>query len=392
MRFVVIGKFPERFINIVTKSGLSIWDTENKNDNLYASMYVRDYKSIRPLAKKSRVKLKVKSKSGLPFFIRKYKFRVGVLIGILLFTAITMVMSNFVWTIDIVGLQTISEAKVRSVLKDNGLYVGMYKGDKSFKTIERDTMLLIDDIGWMSVNVINSHASVEIKEKAKSPKVEDYHQPANVKAKRDGLIISINTTEGVSYFESGSAVVKDQLIVSAVVEDKLKGVKLVRANAEVLAKTKREETFCVKKEKEALSFSEEKERKYLNIFTLRLPITFAFADENNSLVRYKTENVKLFDTMIPLSVTTQTTREISSDLCKVDENKAKETLLKYCALYEGFVLNECDIKNREYNYYETQDCYYLKATFDCEEDIAYKQEINIDNVDLTQIAPTDKED
>ncbi len=390
--FEVIGKFPERFINIVTRSGLSIWDTKTDDGVLRACMYVRDYKSIRSFARKSRVKLKIEKKCGYPFFLKKYKPRFGVLIGVAVFSLIVFFMSQFVWTIDIVGLNTISEAKVLSALEESGLYVGMYKRNISFKTIERDTMLLLDEIGWMSVNVINSHASVEIKEKAKQPEVDDYKIPANVKAKRDGVILSINTSEGDSYFESGSAVVKDQLLVSAVVEDQLGGVKLVRADSEIIAETSRSKTFSVLKNSKVQEFLKPAVRRELEIFSLKLPISFSFADENNSVINYKTESAELFDTVLPLSVTEKTIYEIKKEDKIYSKKEARNLLKNYCSLYEGFELSECKIKDRKYNFFETDTHYCLTVNFTCEEDIAYQQEINIDNADLTQIEVTKEEE
>lgn len=354
-------------------------------------MYVKDYKRIRTFAKKSRVVLKVEKKCGLPFFIKKYKLRVGVLVGILLFALVVMFMSCFVWTIDIVGLETISEAKLLSVLEDNGLYVGMFKKNASFKMIERKTMLDIDDIGWMSINVTNSHASVELKEKAKSPKVPDYKKPANVKAKRDGLILKINTSEGVSYFESGSAVVKDQLIVSSVVEDMQGGLKLVRANSQIIARTSRNKTFTIQKECQVKTFFEPNYRRNISVFALDFPVFLTFADEKKSLSNFKIESIQLFDTILPVSLISESVYGFENEIKAFSEEDARNVLLKYCSLYQCFELSECIIKDRKYSFYETESAYCLDANFICEEDIAYQQEINIDNADLTQILP-DKKD
>ncbi len=391
VRFKIIGKFPERFVNIVSKSGISIWDTISTDEGLCASMYVKDYKRIRKLTKKSLVRLKIYSKHGLPFFIRKYKNRVGVLIGIVVFLLSVFLMSNFVWTIDISGLETISQAKVISVLEENGLYVGTYKPNVSFKTIERDTMLDIEDIGWMSVNVLNSHASVEIKEKRKPPQVDDYHQPANVKAKRDGLILDINTYEGKALFEKGSAVVKDQMIVSSVIEYKLGSVGLVRANAMVLAQTNRDVTFKVKKDTKKYIFGEQKRRRVLNIFGLNILFDTAFADETESLVRYSTSSLDFFDTILPVSVNTKNLYEKEQVPFIVNEKNAKKILYDKAALYESFYLDECIIKNREYKFFETDTHYCLNIKFTCHEDIAYQQDIDVDGANLEQIPVSEKE-
>ena len=389
--FKIQGKFPERFINIVTKSGLSIWNTGRVNGELCACMYVRDYVNIRPLAKKSRVKLKITKRVGSPFFIRRYKNRVGVLIGAVVFILVIFVMSNFVWTIKITGLQTISEAKVRQVLYDNGLYIGAYIPSKSFKTIERDTMLALDDIGWMSINVIDSHASVEIKEKAKSPKVSDYHQPANVKAKHDGLILKINVAEGEALFNSGSAVVKDQLLVSSVVEDMLGGVTLVRANAEVIAQTNRKITFALDKNRPIFVYGEPKNRYTFDVLGVKIPLSFSFADDKENLIRYKTESLTLFDTVLPLSLKTQSLYKKTERTSSLSEKEAKDTLYYYSSLYEAFVLSDCQVKDKQFEYSHTDTQFLLTVSYTCVEDIAYQQEINVDNADTERVTPVKDE-
>ncbi|MBQ8538929.1 MAG: sporulation protein YqfD [Ruminococcus sp.] len=380
--FKICGKFPERFINIVTKAGIAIWNTKRTDGELCACMYVRDYRKIRHLAKKSRVKLKIVKKAGSPFFVRKYKNRVGVLFGVAVFSLVIFIMSNFVWTINITGLQTISEAQVRRVLCDNGLYIGTYIPSQSFKTISRDTMLELDDIGWMSINVIDSHASVEIKEKAKSPKVDNYHQPANVKAERDGLILKINVHEGEGLFNSGSAVVKDQMLVSSVVEDKLGGVTLVRANAEVIAQTHREMIFSVDKNETRYVYDEPKDRYKFNILGLKIPFSLTFADDSEHILCYKTESLSLFDTVLPLSLQTQTLYNRTPLNKVINKQEAEDILFKKASLYEAFDLSDCLVVDRKAQFSQTDTQYFLKMSYTCEEDIAYQQDINVDNADI----------
>lgn len=391
VQFLVIGKYPERFINIVTKCGLSIWHTNKTGDKLSARMFVRDYKKIRPYAKKSRVRLKIQSKHGLPFYIRRYKQRVGVLLGMLVFILVVSIMSQFVWTIDIIGLETVSQAKLLSVLKDNGLYIGAYKPSLSFTQISRKTMLEIDDIAWMSINVLDSHASVELKEKAKSPTVDNYHQPANVKATRDGLIESINTLQGEAFFTAGSAVVKDQMIVSGVVEDKSGGVSLVRANAEVIAQTTHKVSFCVNKEHEYYGFSEPIVRRNLSVFNLSIPVTFSFASSSDSAVRQNTDSLYLFDTTLPVSIESTRIYEKNSFKKKLSENTAHKILQKQAYVFESFALSQCEVLSRDFSYLETDSRYVLDATYTCREDIAYQQDIGVDNITIEQVLPTESD-
>ncbi len=390
--FKIIGKYPERFINIVVKNSISIWNTKRVDKTLFACMYIKDYLKIRPYAKKCRVKLKITQKHGFPFLLRRYKNRVGVLVGVAVFVAVLSFMASFVWTIDVVGLETVSYAHLIEVLENNGLYIGTFKPAVSFSTISRDTMLDIEDIGWMAVNVQGSHASVEVKEKAKSPTVPDYHMPANVKAERDGVILSINTSEGKSLFKAGSAVVKDQLLVSSVIEDKLGGVKLVRANAQVIALTKRNEQFSIKKNIDRQVFKEKKHRSSIGVFNVSLPIKFAFADESNSLVRHHKKTLTLFSTALPVYQSSTHIYEKASKSTNVAEKTAQKALCNKAALYEVFELSEAVIKDREYAFSQTDDEYILNVCYTCEEDIAYQQEIKADDITISEDPPkTDDE-
>lgn len=382
VRFYIIGNSPERFINIVIKNRISIWNTERLNGKMLACMFVKDYKKVRQLTKKSRVRLRVVSRHGLPFFIKKHKNRVGVLIGVVVFALVVYIMSCFVWTIDIIGLETMSYSRVVQTLKENGLYVGAFKPTCSFTNVTRNTMLELEEIGWMSVNAIGSHCNVEIKEKAKKPHVDDFSAPANVKAERDGQILSINTSQGKAFFSSGSAVVKDQLLVSCVIEDQLNRVKLVRADAQVIAKTVRKKSFSVAKDYLVSDFSFSSDTKTAKVIFVSLPFDFSFSDIEQSAIREKTEVFELFDTKLPLSLTTQ--RIYSEDKKKIILNKKKaEKILKSQAyVYEAFFLDECIIKDRTFNLYETDTSFVLDVVYDCEEDIAYQQEIDVNNVTI----------
>ena len=387
VEFQIIGKFPERFINVVTSNGVSIWNTAKCDDTLCARMYIKDYKRVRYYARKSMVKLRIKSKHGFPFFVKRYKSRVGVLVGIAVFIIVVLFMSNFVWTIEVVGLNTVSEARVLESLKENGLYVGTYKPSTSFTAIARKTMLDIEDIGWMAVNVLDSHARVEVKEKAKKPKVPDYKQPANVKAKRDGLILSINTAEGDAYFGSGSAVVKDQLLVSCVIEDQLGGVKFVRADAQIIARTLRDEQFSVPKKLDTVLFSNVKSGKSFSLFSVDIPIKYTFASAENCAVRRHSNKLKLFDSVLPLSLETENYYKLAEKKIKLNKEKALSILKNKSALYECFELSDCKILSREYDFKDSKDRYVMNVVFECEEDIAYQQNIDVDRLEIEDELP-----
>ena len=73
VEFKATGKFPERMLNITSRFGINLWDAHPCDGGLNASMSISDYRKIRPIARKAKVKTRITQKHGLPFFAEKYK-------------------------------------------------------------------------------------------------------------------------------------------------------------------------------------------------------------------------------------------------------------------------------------------------------------------------------
>ena len=56
--FRAVGKFPERFLNLTSRYGVNIWNANPTDNGLEASMSVYDYRKIRNLTRKLKIKTK----------------------------------------------------------------------------------------------------------------------------------------------------------------------------------------------------------------------------------------------------------------------------------------------------------------------------------------------
>ena len=176
--FTASGKFPERFMNITAKNGVNLWNPVPKKNAISASMYLSDYKKIRMLARKSRVKTRITAKHGLPFIINRYKKRTGLFAGAVCGIILCIFLSNFIWSVKISGTEEISNTYLESLLGDNGISVGVWKNNLDTDQIERNIQLKCDDIRWMSINIMGSLVTVEVKETYKKPKLVVTKSPA----------------------------------------------------------------------------------------------------------------------------------------------------------------------------------------------------------------------
>ena len=70
--FEIKGKFPERFINLCVRRGISLFNPMPKGGAIVASMLLCDYKHIKVIARKCGVTLRIKERFGLPFLCARY--------------------------------------------------------------------------------------------------------------------------------------------------------------------------------------------------------------------------------------------------------------------------------------------------------------------------------
>ena len=96
--------FLERFINICISKKILLWNIKReKSSILYASISVRDYKRLKGIVKKTKSKIKIESKKGLPFVLHKYRKRKIFFAFLVLIFLGLIVTSNFIWNVEIIG-------------------------------------------------------------------------------------------------------------------------------------------------------------------------------------------------------------------------------------------------------------------------------------------------
>ena len=379
VQFDIHGRFPERFINITSRSGVRLWNPRRCGEVISAAMYMSDYRRARSLARAAGVRLSVREKRGLPACAVRWRGRMGIAVGAFVFLLTVFVMSQFIWNIEITGLDTVSESELRAQLREHGLYIGAFRPAIDSPGVSRSVMLDNSKIGWMAVNISGSCAGVEVKEEATPPEIPNAREPANVKARRDGTILRIEASEGTAVIKEGSGVAAGQLVVSGVMEDKLGGARLVRANARVIARTRYAADFGVcDAPRLLLPDGEQGERRVLYLFGLRIPLSGFAAGASDSASSERTDLLRLMDTDLPVGIVTEHVSGWETTAVELNENSAKELLEKEAQLYELFTLSRCTVTAREYTLTHADGAYTLHAVFDCVEDIAEQSVIGTD--------------
>lgn len=150
VNIVVEGFFVERFINICINNNIFLWKIKsNKSTIICAKIGVHDFKKAVKIAKQTKCKIKIKNKKGMPFIFNRYKKRkIFVVFLVVIFVGI-IVLSNFIWNIEILGVQNLDKDDIINLVQKEGLTIGKCKNKINTREIIDKVRLERKDIAWI---------------------------------------------------------------------------------------------------------------------------------------------------------------------------------------------------------------------------------------------------
>lgn len=243
----VEGVFVERFINICKSRNILLWNVKMEQGvKLYANIGIKDYKNIREIAKKTNTSIKIEKKCGIPFILNRYKKRKVFAFILAIVVLMLVVVSNFVWNINISGNENVKTEEIKQALEKQGLKIGAYKRNLDSSNIINKIRLNRDDIAWIGITIKGTNAEVEIKEVTKAPKIIDENEYCNINSDKEGMITKISVQNGMAKVKEGDIVKKGDILVNGYIEGKYTGIRYVHAMADIEAKvwySKKEKVF-----------------------------------------------------------------------------------------------------------------------------------------------------
>ena len=379
VRFRVVGSSPERLLNLAAQRGVLIWDAHPAPQGLEGCMSAKDYRRIRPLARRASVRTRVLRKRGFPFLAARYRTRTGLAAGAALGAALLVFLSQFIWTIDVTGQEHVSAAQMKTLLAESGVKAGALRKGIDTAQVRRDMLLKVEELSWLSVNIVGCHADVEVKEKIKKPAIDETAAPCNIKARADGVITSVMAAEGVARVMVGSGVRQGDLLISGVTVDKQEQVRTVRARGRVMADVISKKEFHMAKRFDYFSVTENKAaRRCLSFLTLRVPCSLSFAHFDDAAYTESDDMLTLNGTVLPLGFVTETAREVQREPVTLDRAGACRMAEKELLLWELFHKGEWTRVSKQLDVIETKDGFSCKATLVFNEDIAQSVDFSVE--------------
>ena len=239
VNITVEGFFIERFLNTCISKKIFLWKTiRSKSTIISANIGIKDFKNVAKISKDCKCKIKINKKSGLPFILNKYRKRkiFAISLGVLIITLV--VISNFIWNIEITGIESdIEKSEITDIINNEGVKIGTYKRNLKLQSIVNKLRIQRSDIAWVGMKVKGTNLIVEVVKADKKPEIINEEEYCNIVAKEDGVITKIQAQNGTPAVAIGDTVKKGDILIKGIIEGKFTEPINVHSEGEVYAKT-----------------------------------------------------------------------------------------------------------------------------------------------------------
>lgn len=372
------GYYIERFINTCLNRGILLWGINRKLTTvLVANVSLEEFEKLEEIAKKNQCIVSVKDKKGLPILWKKYKKRKAFVISLVVLLLNLLILSRFVWNIEIIGNDKIDSNEILQEVKANGLKIGMLKSKINTESIINKIRLDRDDLAWIGIELKGTNALVKVVEADKKPEIVDENDYCNIVATKDGEISKIYARNGTSLVHEGDLVKKGDVLIAGYMEGNYTGRQYVNADGVVKAKIKYQKTTKIDKKEIKREKTGKKENKIsikINNFKINFFKRLSKFEKYDTI--YTEKKLQLFPNFyLPVTFVQSNNFEINetevihtADDAKIEaENKISSEVE---ANIEGNIVNKItDVA--EYDSY-----YNITVTYEAIEEIGTKEKID----------------
>ena len=379
VRITVEGYYIERFINICTSNKVTIWNLKrDKNVKLELNVRLQEFKEILKIAQKTKCKVKIKNKKGIPFILHKYRKRKIFAFFLLILIGAVIYSSNFIWNIEI---QEETGKEIENIIQDleeTGLKTGELKQKINTKEVINKIRLKREDIAWMGIELKGTNAIVKIVKADKKPDIIDENEYCNIISNKIGIITKINAQNGTANVKVGDTVSVGTTLISGWLEGKYTGIRYVHAKGQIQARVWYTKNKKIKYKQEIKQETGNEENRYnikFNNFKINLPKRLSKFKIYDTITIEK--KFKIFsDFYLPISIEKITYKEQENKEKIYEPEEAKNIGIK--ELEEELdkeIQKKENIVNKNINTYENEDSVDVYVTYEVLEDIGTEEKI-----------------
>ena len=267
VRCLVTGEETLRFVNLCRNNGIELRHLVRRENAIQMEIDAKNFKKLRPLVRKTHVKIHILNRHGPAFFFYRHKRRWWFLLGMTVFAGMIYILSLFVWQIDIDGNRKYTDALILQALAQMDVKTGCRKSEIDLPEIEEELRIMYNEITWVSASITGTKLQIELREgdlkisgssgggktgnvkrvenRENNPKTQNGESetdlPANLVADEDAIITNLVVRRGTAAVRYGDEVKKGDVLIEGKVyiyneDETLKKVDYLTAEGDVFGK------------------------------------------------------------------------------------------------------------------------------------------------------------
>ena len=267
VRCLVTGEETLRFVNLCRNNGIELRHLVRRENAIQMEIDAKSFKKLRPLVRKTHVKIHILNRHGPAFFFYRHKRRWWFLLGMMVFAGMIYILSLFVWQIDIDGNRKYTDALILQALAKMDVKTGCRKSEIDLPKIEEELRIMYNEITWVSASIAGTKLQIELREgdlkisgssgggqtgnvkrvenRENNPKTQNGESetdlPANLVADEDAIITNLVVRRGTVAVRYGDEVKKGDVLIEGKVyiyneDETLKKVDYLTAEGDVFGK------------------------------------------------------------------------------------------------------------------------------------------------------------
>ena len=267
VRCLVTGEETLRFVNLCRNNGIELRHLVRRENAIQMEIDAENFKKLRPLVRKTHVKIHILNRHGPAFFFYRHKRRWWFLLGMTVFAGMIYILSLFVWQIDIDGNRKYTDALILQALAQMDVKTGCRKSEIDLPEIEEELRIMYNEITWVSASITGTKLQIELREgdlkisgssgggqtgnvkrvenRENNPKTQNGESetdlPANLVADEDAIITNLVVRRGTVAVRYGDEVKKGDVLIEGKVyiyneDETLKKVDYLTAEGDVFGK------------------------------------------------------------------------------------------------------------------------------------------------------------
>lgn len=371
------GENAEEMLNIAAKNSINIWGLYCKKRCITGCVSIKDFKRLKCIKRAKGIRIKIIKKCGIPFKLKRYKGRIGLLIGAVLFSLILYFLSGHIWIINVEGNDNIRKSEIIKSCYELGIEEGMRSSKINPHNDAQRLILKRNDIAWASLNIEGCYLGVNITE-IKEDTTENKTVPTNLKASRDGVVKKIDVTSGDVIVKTDEVVKKGDVLVSGIIE-RMNSTVFVYSSGKVIAETERtiEKSGEYIKENMILNGKSSK-NSVVSFFGFDMPL-YLGSEKHDNKTTITEHDLTLFGRRMPICLTTAKHEFLENEETEYTKDELYEILIKKIdreienLTIENYIEKETIVT-------ESDSGITVSKTIICRENIAYQDKIIIGTV------------